>query len=387
MPRDYRIDFFRGLALISIFVNHIPGNFYSNFTHRNFGLSDAAEVFVLLAGISAALAYFPRFSTGDVPMTIGLIAKRVGTLYVAQLASVMIGFALYAAAAIILERPELMVPDERHWLMDAPLKALAGAGALTYQTGNFNILPMYVVLLAMLPAIMLLARIRLGLAVAASLALWLAANLFHLTLPAYPAPGGWFFNPLTWQLIFTIGFVFGVKLRRGDRVAGSRLVYGLAVAYLVVSAILVVGHLWDSFPPLPTWVWLMGFDKSWVGVFRLAHLLALTYVVVFSPVPAYLAGRLDSGNWIVRLGRNTLPVFWLSIALSVAGHIVREHVFGLPNDSAFSASGLVVDTVLIGIGMSVLFALAFLLDWTSGARRAGQTAARPRAAPAAIPAE
>ena len=49
MPRDYRIDFFRGLALISIFVNHIPGNFYSNFTHRNFGLSDAAELFVLLA--------------------------------------------------------------------------------------------------------------------------------------------------------------------------------------------------------------------------------------------------------------------------------------------------------------------------------------------------
>ena len=150
----------------------------------------AAGVTVGLTFVSMALA-----------MTIGLIAKRVGTLYVAQLASVMIGFALYAAAAVLLERPELMVPDERHWLMDEPLKALAGIGALTYQTGNFNILPMYVVLLAMLPAIMLLARIRLGLAVAASLALWLAANLFHLTLPAYPAPGGWFFNPLTWQLI------------------------------------------------------------------------------------------------------------------------------------------------------------------------------------------
>lgn len=369
MARDYRIDFFRGLALISIFVNHIPGNFYSNFTHRNFGLSDSAEVFVLLAGMSAALAYFPRFLSGQAPSSIGTIAKRIGTLYVAQLSSVAIGFALYAAAAVWLNNPELMVPDERHWMMDEPLKAMAGIGALTYQTGNFNILPMYIGLLLMLPAIMALARIRLSLALAASLALWLLANIFRLTVPSYPAQGGWYFNPITWQLIFTIGFVMGVKLRRGDRITGSSWLYLLALAYLAVSAVLVMGAHWDKFPPLPEWVWVSGFDKSWVGVFRLLHLLALVYVIVFSPIPKFLTRWLDADNWVVRLGRNTLPVFWLSIVLAVSGHILRENVFGLPNDPTFDAAGILVDTALIGIGMTLLLALAFFLDWSKpGAR-------------------
>lgn len=387
MPRDYRIDFFRGLALISIFVNHIPGNFYGNFTHRNFGLSDAAEVFVLLAGMSAALAYFPRFMTGQLPVTLGLVTKRIGTLYVAQLASVIIGFSLYAAATVILDKPELMVPDERHWIMDEPLKAIAGISALTYQTGNFNILPMYMVMLAMLPAIMLLARIRLGLAVAASVALWLASNLFHLSPPNYPAPGGWFFNPLTWQLIFTIGFTLGVKLRRGERMKASPTLYALALAYLAICAVLVIGHLWDKFPPLPSWVWVMGFDKSRVGVFRLLHLLALVYVIVFSPLPGYLSARLGAGNWIVRLGRNTLPVFWLSIALSVIGHILREAVFGLPNDPTFTANGLLIDTILVGIGLTLLFGLAFLLDWTNQSRSARRAASTLPSQAAAVPAE
>lgn len=364
MARDYRIDFFRGLALISIFVNHIPGNFYSNFTHRNFGLSDSAELFVLLAGMSAAFAYFPRFLSGQAPISIGIIVKRIGTLYVAQLSSVAIGFALYAAAAVWLSKPELLVPDERHWMIEEPLKAMAGIGALTYQTGNFNILPMYIGLLLMLPVIMALARIRLSLALAASFALWLVANIFRLAPPNYPAAGGWYFNPFTWQLIFTIGFVIGVKLRRGDRVRGSSLLYLLAAAYLAASAVLVVGAHWDKFPPLPEWVWVSGFDKSWVGLFRLLHLLALIYVVVFSPVPKLLSQWLDADNWVVRLGRNTLPVFWLSIVLAVSGHILRENVFGLPNDPTFDATGILVDTALIGVGMALLLGLAFFLDWT-----------------------
>jgi len=385
MQRDYRIDFFRGLALLSIFVNHIPGNFYANFTHRNFGLSDAAEVFVLLAGMSAALAYFPRFLSGQAPLSVGLILKRVGTLYVAQLSSVAIGFALYAAAAVLLEKPELMGPDERHWIMDEPLRAMAGIGALTYQTGNFNILPMYVCMLLMLPGIMVLARIRLTLALGASFALWLAANIFRLSLPAYPAPGGWFFNPFTWQLIFAIGFVMGVKLRRGDVVKPSSALYALAVGYLVLSAVLVVGAYWDHFPPLPQWVWLTGFDKSWVGVFRLAHLLALVYVIVFSPVPRFLRQWLDADNWIVRLGRNTLPVFWLSIVLSVTFHIIRENVFLLPNDPTLSASSFVVDTMLVGAGLAGLFGLAFLLDWMKP--RATRSFQQQRGGASAAPAE
>ncbi|BCP55094.1 membrane protein [Kaistia sp. 32K] len=363
MPRDYRIDFFRGLALISIFVNHIPGNLYSNFTHRNFGLSDAAEIFVLLAGVSAALAYFPRFASGQAVASTGLVGKRIGTLYIAHLAAMAAGFAIYAAASISLDAPGLMLPDERHWLVEQPVQALAGIGMLTYQTGNFNILPMYMVMMAMLPLMMLLARVHLGLVLGASFALWLVTNIFRLTIPNFPGDGGWYFNPLAWQFLFTIGFVGGVLLRRGERLPFSRAVYWFALFYLVAAAGLVYGGLWGTFPRLPEWFWLSGFNKTWVGVFRLLHVLSLAYVVIFSPLPGILKRWLDEGNWIVRLGRHTLPVFWLGTLLSVAGHIVRENVLGLPNDPIFTGYSLVADTVLIGAGLAALFALAAYLDW------------------------
>lgn len=377
MPRDYRIDFFRGLALVSIFVNHIPGNLYSNFTHRNFGLSDAAEIFVLLAGISAALAYYPRFMSGQAPMVVGRVGRRIGTLYVAHLASIACGFAIYAIASLWLDQPGLMLPDERHWIVEKPVEALAGMGLLGYQTGNFNILPMYMVMMAMLPVIMLLARVRLSLALAASLALWAIANAWRLTLPSYPGEGGWYFNPFTWQALFVIGFVGGVMLRRGDRLPFLRALYWLAVAYLAAAAVLVYAHLWDYFPTLPEWVWLSGFNKSWVGIFRLLHVLAIAYVVIYSPLPSFLKRWLDEENWIVRLGRHTLPVFWTGTILSVTGHILRESVFGLPNDPTFTAFGMLLDTVLIGCGLGLLFALAWYLDWTRS------TTSKPR--PSAVP--
>ena len=32
MERDLRLDFFRGLALFSIFIDHLPNNFLAEFT-------------------------------------------------------------------------------------------------------------------------------------------------------------------------------------------------------------------------------------------------------------------------------------------------------------------------------------------------------------------
>ena len=57
--RDHRIDFLRGLALVTIFINHVPGTLLGAYTSRNFGFSDAAEAFVLISGISTGLAYSP----------------------------------------------------------------------------------------------------------------------------------------------------------------------------------------------------------------------------------------------------------------------------------------------------------------------------------------
>ena len=47
--RDPRIDLFRGLALVMIFINHVPGNPYEALTIRNLGFADAAEAFFLMS--------------------------------------------------------------------------------------------------------------------------------------------------------------------------------------------------------------------------------------------------------------------------------------------------------------------------------------------------
>src|ERR1044072_8608461 len=55
--RDPRIDACRGIALWWIFLDHIPNNIGSWLTLRNYGFSDAAEVFMFISGVTCALAY------------------------------------------------------------------------------------------------------------------------------------------------------------------------------------------------------------------------------------------------------------------------------------------------------------------------------------------
>jgi hypothetical protein len=50
------IDFWRGLALVVILIEHIPRNVLDSLTPQNFGFSDAAEAFVFLSGVSLGLS-------------------------------------------------------------------------------------------------------------------------------------------------------------------------------------------------------------------------------------------------------------------------------------------------------------------------------------------
>src|SRR5579871_2266517 len=68
--RDLRVDFFRGLALWWIYTDHIPGDVLGKYSLQNYAMCDAAEVFVLLAGFGAGIAY-------------GSVMDRQGYLYAA----------------------------------------------------------------------------------------------------------------------------------------------------------------------------------------------------------------------------------------------------------------------------------------------------------------
>jgi len=96
--RDFRLDFCRGLALIIIFIDHVPGNPVANWTLRNFGFCDAAEVFVLISGISTYLAFASKLDRLGLRACAKAVARRWSTIYLAHLLLLM---SLYAAATLV----------------------------------------------------------------------------------------------------------------------------------------------------------------------------------------------------------------------------------------------------------------------------------------------
>src|SRR4026209_2736934 len=55
--RDLRLDLFRGVANWAIYLDHIPDNVVNWVTQRNYGFSDAADLFVFISGYTASFVY------------------------------------------------------------------------------------------------------------------------------------------------------------------------------------------------------------------------------------------------------------------------------------------------------------------------------------------
>ena len=341
--RDHRVDFLRGLALAIIFVNHVPGNFYEKLTPKNFGFSDAAEIFVILAGFASAYAYFSRFERGEIWEAVCKAWRRAGVLYMSHVVTTVAAVALLCFASLYFMRPDYLsdtiVYMDIKPLMDDPMRGFIGLITLGHQLGDFNILPMYMGLLVMLPAIMVLARLSLRLLLAVSVTLWFATALFAIDVPNYPMPGGWFFNPLAWQLLFVIGFVLGQRQREAQPMPFSRLLYGLCVLYLLFA------YWWVPFDwlinfsgiDLPGRIW--GFEKGYVAWPRLLHVLALGYVVMMSPL-GRLMHLIPKTNSLTAMGRHSLPVFCAGSLLSMTGAVIRyEWGGGISHDTIIIATG------------------------------------------------
>ena len=293
--RDPRLDVFRGICLVMIFINHVPGNVYEDFTSRNFGFSDAAEGFVLMSGIAAGLAYSADFRARTMQLWTGLarVWRRVWTLYLVHITTTLAALAAASAVAIWLNNAESLFENQMKWVWLDPLPTFVGLVLLTHQFGYVNILPLYLVLLAVAPLLLFVSWRRPMWLMAASVLLWACAGIWHLSLPNYPSEGGWFFNPLTWQVIFVTGLLTGVAMKDGRRLVPVRrwlqVVTGLFLIYAALSTQIpavskITGQtLWlakETFH-LP---WnFTAFDKTFVTAPRLLHILALAYFLSSFP--------------------------------------------------------------------------------------------------------
>jgi len=363
------IDFWRGFALLTIFIDHVPENAFQHITFRNFGLSDAAELFVFLSGTSVALAYGTRFFNGETWGAIRAVFRRAFTLYWVQALTSLLIIGLFAAAAGYWDNDDLVEDPDRDLVVSTPLKGVSAMLVMLHQLGNVNILPMYIMLLLLTPALLLLARRSDWLMLAGSAALYAVTRVFELNMPTWPLEGGWYFNPLAWQFLFAIGVFVGRRVRTGG-IGYNPHLFAVCLTIVVGGAFAVT----DGFRLMPG-LWnglsdVLDHDKSSLGLARLAHFLALAYVVSHSGL-TQLWRKTPIFAPLALMGRYSLQVFATGCVLTAVGEVIVET---RPEDYAHP---LTLGAFVVVGGVILHYLTARLLAW----RRTAQL--RPRLAPAA----
>lgn len=332
--RDPRLDFFRGLGMFIILLAHIPNNTWHNWIPARFGFSDAADMFVFCSGMASALAFGSVFAERGWWMGSARIIHRIWQVYWAHIGSIMVVAALLVAADRWFGDSNYFAQFTFDKMFSPSPARLLDLMTLRYIPElYFDILPMYLALLAMIPFVMLLARVHVVLVFVFMAALWLLAFVGQVNLPAQPEGGRvWYFNPLAWQLVFFSGFA----LVRGWWPAPPRDWQLLAVCIAYVAGASLVAcqgnyycHAGFGYVPLfgeishalEPWT-----EKTNQGVLRYIHFMATVYIAW------YVAGEKGSNltgpavELIRRVGTQTLAVFLASLAIGPLLGIFIERV-------------------------------------------------------------
>jgi hypothetical protein len=354
--RDLRLDLFRGIALWLIFLDHIPSNIVSWVTIRNYGFSDATEIFVFISGYTAAFVYGRAMTERGVTVASARILKRAWQIYVAHIFLFVIFMAEIAYVSRGFENP--LFAEEMNILdfLRQPDVTLMQALLLKFKPVNMDVLPLYIVLLIGFAPLLWLLLKRPTLALMGSVAIYVLALELGLNLPAYPS-GHWILNPFCWQLLFVFGAWCALNgAERLGSVARSPVTLTLAVAYLAFAlTIVMTWHLPRFGHYVPTWLaeFMYPIDKTNLDVLRFAHFLAL----------AVLAMRFISRDWpglrspilrpAILCGEHSLEIFCLGVFLAFAGHFAMVEI-----------SGRVYMQVVVSIiGIAIMIAAAWLLSW------------------------
>ena len=349
-PRIGAIDFWRGLVLIAILVDHIPGNGLEHATPRNFGFSDSAEGFVFLSGLSVGAIYLPRANKHGV-FTVGLAClRRALKLYVVHLAMTAAALVLFIGAAWLTGLDELIFEHGRALVLENPALGASGIALLGHQIGYFNILPLYIALMVWAPVAVALTLSRPWLAFVVSVALYAGARAFDLNLPNWPSDGRWFFNPLAWQVVFTCGVIAARHWREAPRVHVAPVAVSLAV--VLGAAILVTDACGLTEGLRAAASAHLDLGKQNLGLLRLVHFAAISYLAAIASGTAQTKfGRFAES--LRRLGRHSLPVFVVGSMLAAVGQIAMT-----------IAAAKCSPQVVLGFGMTytiAAIAVSFLL--------------------------
>ena len=345
-PRDPRLDFFRGIAMLIIFIAHVPENLWANYIPARFGWSDATEMFVFCSGFAAALAFGSTFTKASFAYGTMRIGFRVWQIYAAHIAMfIFIATLVLAMTRMLGGEHDYVNQLNLDWFFEHTGPALVGLFTLTYVPNYFDILPMYIGALILVPAVMAMARIHSWAALGFVAAVYASVHAFGLMLPAHPeqAELRWFFNPLAWQLLFFTGFAFAMGWIPAPKITRPWVI--AAAAFVLLSAPAANWDIAQDFGVL-RWIreviWPLQ-DKTDFGLLRYVHFLALAYLAIAIVNPRIELLRGDWAKPIITVGQNSLAVFLLSMGLSrVAGMVLDQIGRSTPAVALVNIAGLAI---------------------------------------------
>jgi len=353
--RDLRLDLFRGMANWAIFLDHIPNNAVAWLTMRNYGFSDAAELFVYVSGFTVAFVYARMMrAKGLLAAAIGILG-RVWQIYVAY----VLLFVFYVVAVGYVGQVDghahLLDQYNIRRLIADPVEFLKHGLLLEYRPLNLDVLPLYIALMAPFPPVLWLLTKAPNVALAGSFILYIVARWLGWNLTDYPS-GSWYFNPFAWQFLFVIGAWTAIVDRDAlQKILRSRIIMALAVAIVAVSAIVTVALRTGNDWLLPETLRLAFSlnDKTNLAPYRIVHFLALAIIV------ARLIPRdAPSLNWpvwrpLIVSGQHSLEVFCVGTFLAAIAYFALH----LINDSF--AAQIFVSVV----GIAGMVAVAYFRTW------------------------
>src|SRR6516162_4742529 len=282
--RELRLDLFRGLALWLIYIDHVSPDLLTWLTIRNYGFSDAAEIFIFISGFTAALVYGrATFESGFVIGT-ARVLRRVWQIYTAHLLLFLVLMAEIAYVVAVSDKPSFYIGEmEVADFFKEPGPVMIQTLLLRFRPLNMDVLPLYIVLMAFLPLVLMLARSQRDLPLILSIALYILTIRFDLHLTTH-RDGLWSFNPFAWQLLF----IFGVWCalgggRRISPIIDSPVTFWVAVLYLCAAFFITMTWYFPYLETLlPAWLIraIYPISKADFDVLRFAHFLALAVIAL-----------------------------------------------------------------------------------------------------------
>ena len=331
--RLIEVDILRGFLLLWMTLTHLPTK-ASIISNQTFGFVSGAEGFIFLAGFMVGQLEFRIEQKAGAVGTVRDLSKRTMRIYFYHCALLAVAFTLAAEIGVSWHR--LALENLLSFYLQQPKHAVIAAALLQYRPSLLDILPMYIVFMALTPLARKIARQwSWDPVIYFSFLLWAAAqfglrgwiyrhvNLFGLSVPEASTGA---FDSYAWQLLWMVGLGLGSIYAEAlagspERGAGESQV-GIPSWLLKFSLAIATAFLILRYCPLERWIdmntygWLI--DKWHLGPARVINFAALSILLV--RYGTRIVAALPFVRPFANLGRASIEVFSVHVLCCLGGH-------------------------------------------------------------------